>query len=404
MRPIRHWSIKTKLILLSLISVGVALALCGVGVTINQIYTMRAFKIEALQAQAGMLGFNSTGVLSFDDVPAARQLLASLQSQPTVQFACLYDNKGRVLATYPAESSAGIPPPPPSVDRCRFTGRAQVEVFRRVMDRGEYVGGVYLRAGADDLQRQLAAYTKIIAVVVLVALIVSVTLAWWLQRNISRPILHLAQTATQISSRGDFSIRVEQKSEDELGVLCAEFNCMLDRVDTSDKALKSVNEALTKAHDELEERVVERTAELREEIARREKTQKDLVQAKEAAEAANVAKSQFLANMSHEIRTPLNAVIGFTDLLRKSGNQCDEAEREDYLHTINTSGKHLLSLINDILDLSKIEADRLDIEQVCCSPHEIISEIVSVLRVKCLEKSLTLDYHWRSRVPETMLH
>ena len=74
------------------------------------------------------------------------------------------------------------------------------------------------------------------------------------------------------------------------------------------------------------------------------------------------------------------------------------------METIHTSGKHLLGLINDILDLSKIEADRLELEQVRCSPHAIIAEIVSVLRVKALEKKLTLDYHWRSGVPETICY
>jgi CheY-like chemotaxis protein len=105
--------------------------------------------------------------------------------------------------------------------------------------------------------------------------------------------------------------------------------------------------------------------------------------------------------MSHEIRTPLNGILGFADVLL---NQIDgdAKDRRDYLHVIHDSGRHLLDLINDVLDLSKIESGQMEVERVHCSPHEIIASTISILRVRAEERGLSLDYFWKSEIPETI--
>ena len=147
--------------------------------------------------------------------------------------------------------------------------------------------------------------------------------------------------------------------------------------------------------------VLHSNEQLRGEIDQRQRTQEELVRAKSLAERANQAKGEFLANMSHEIRTPLNSVLGFSELMRRGSGSA--AQQRTYLDTINSSGRHLLVLIDDILDLSKIEAGRMEFEQVRCSPHQIITEVLSVLRVRAQEKCLSLECHWTSGVPETIL-
>ena len=138
-----------------------------------------------------------------------------------------------------------------------------------------------------------------------------------------------------------------------------------------------------------------------EDVTQLEENKVELRKSKEHAEAASRAKSDFLANMSHEIRTPMNAILGFTDLLQR-GLYDNQDEQSEYLGTIHSSGTHLLDLINDILDLSKIEAGKLELEMTDCSPLHIFSEVINILKVRAQEKGISLELVVEGTMPETI--
>ncbi len=134
-------------------------------------------------------------------------------------------------------------------------------------------------------------------------------------------------------------------------------------------------------------------------VTERRRVLDELSHAKNAAEVASKAKSAFLASMSHEIRTPMTAILGFTDVL---SSMVSGPEGLDAIKTIQRNGEYLLSILNDILDLSKIEAGKLHVERNPCSPFQVVAEVMSLMRIRAEAKNLTLSAEYSGLLPEAI--
>jgi signal transduction histidine kinase len=324
--------------------------------------------VRRVSSEAEIVAASSATAVVFRDPEAAAATLAALGRERDVEAAALYAADGALFAIHPAKGAG--PPAPPARDAPRdghVFADGKLLVHRAVDFEGERVGTLVIRFGLGERGERLRRYVAIVAAVSLAALLASMLVGRAARRAISRPLLDLADKARAVQ-RNDLSVRAVPRGRDEVGVLVATFNEMLDGLQRRDAALRA-------AQDELEKRVEERTQLLRE------------------AEEANRVKDQFLATLSHELRTPLNAIVGWTALLMKG--QLDEATTAKAISIVDRNARAQTKLIEDVLDVSRIVSGKLRLNARTVDPAAVAraaaESVAHAAAAKRIRVSLHLD-------------
>jgi signal transduction histidine kinase/CheY-like chemotaxis protein len=380
---LQNLSIKRKLTLITMLTSSVALILFSASFLIYDLVSFRHLLSQDLMTQAEIIGYNSAGAMEFKDEPAATATLFALTAKEDIVTAVLYKPDGKMFAHYFRGKSA-IPsflPAHLEANGYRFEG-GYLEVFHDVTMNGERLGTLFLQSDLRQWDERAKRYANILIVFLLVSGLFAFFVSSKLQGLISKPILHLENTMRMVSADKNYAVRAVKSYGDEIGRLIDGFNTMLSEIQQRDTVLQSTNGELKT-----------RTQELEEEVFQRKQAQEELLKAKHLAEEANRAKSSFLANMSHELRTPLNAIIGYSEMLEEETLESGRIENVQDLKKIQAAGKHLLSLINDVLDLSKIEAGKMGLHlEIFDVPH-VIEEMVATLQPAAAKNANSIHVH-----------
>jgi len=302
-------------------------------------------------------------------------VLKTLQAHPDIELACVHNAQGTLLASWhrgEAEESAAFCQALTQQDDGGWR-RVRVEVPLQAADDKIPVARVTILAGFPSFFSHFR--LSVLAILAAMALFVAISFLFAQRMKVLllRPVRQIANTAQRVSLYKDFSLRVTPGPlvavPSEIQALIDSFNTMLREIEDRDG------------------KILRKTVEIE--------------KARHQAEAANIAKSQFLANISHELRTPLNAILGFSAMIKdQQHGQVTEPKYLEYAHDIHDSGQHLLTIINDVLDLSRAEAGKLSIHYELVALPKIIQKAVHMVAQRASEGGVTITTDMAEKIPK----
>jgi signal transduction histidine kinase/ActR/RegA family two-component response regulator len=374
----RQRSIRKKLVAMVMTTTLVALL---VSIALVVAYDLRSYHhtlVNDLSTDAELVGHMTSAALTFDDPRLANEDLLLLRASPLVRGAAIYDARGQLFASYSAAGEKRAVPE--RLEQIDDSGDGIMVVSQPIVENGETVGTVVMRAE----NRILARFIDYLAIAVGVTLI-AMAIAYLMMRRFGRvltsPIIAISEVARDVVATRDYSRRAPRVGDDEAAELADSFNAMLTEIegrtreleDSHNATLRSATERshaqqeVMRLNEQLEQRVDERTLQLA--LANAE-----LANANEEARSANQAKSAFLSSMSHELRTPLNAILGFAQILTSNTLPSTLEQKKEFANHILKSGRHLLTLINEILDLAKVESGTITLSMEPVALADILLE------------------------------
>ncbi len=399
-------TLKQKLTTIILVVCGIVLLLSSLAYFGLEIISFRRLLVSHKTSLAEVVAANAAVALPFNDRELARNTLSALASEPNVKLAYIFDRQNQPLAQYLRRedtarlATGGFPRVTEAEyrqlakgieagEKTHFLSSRHLAVFCPVVSQGQQLGMVYINSDLGAFSRWKRLFAGSVLAVLGLSFLLAYLLSCQLQKIVSRPILYLLGNMHRVTKEEDFSVRAQKDADDEVGALIDGFNAMLSHLQNRDRQLVDYQH-------HLEQLVRKRTEELRKTNEELRGSVVELEKTRDAAEAANRTKSRFLANISHELRTPMVGLLSSTELLLNSGL---DSEQLSLVETLNNSGEALLEILNDLLDLAKIEAGKLSLEHVEFNLLEIMAVPIELLGKTAFGKGLELVCDIAPNVP-----